>query len=119
MSQAAAVIDLAPTINQVVLPLVATVLTAFASWALARVAKLAHFQLQDGQRALVGQAIDSGVAMIQKRLAAGETIHTDGQVASVVNYVLPKVPDALKGLGVTPDHLASVIQAKLPATPVA
>jgi hypothetical protein len=116
MTPTQAAIDLSPIINNVLVPLVATGLSGVAAWVLGRVAAYFHFQLSQGQRQVVSDAIDNGIALAVKRLGP-VTINADQHVAEVVNYVLPKVPDALKHLGVTPDHLAEVIAAKMPAPP--
>lgn len=110
-------IDLAPTINTVILPLLGSVLIAAATWAVTRVAALAHITIQDSQRKIVADAITNGLAFAQQRLGPGEKINTSQVVADAVGYILPKVPDALKALNITPDHLAEVVQAKLPVAP--
>ncbi len=107
-------VDLAPVINQVVLPLATTGLIACASWAAARVARLAHIQLQDSQRRVLSAAITNGLAYAETLLAGKEGVTVNDKVATALNYVLPKVPGALKSLNVTPEHLAQVITAQLP-----
>lgn len=110
-------IDLAPLVNGVVIPLITPVLLAVATWALTKVAGYAHFQIQDGQRRVVSDAIDHGIAYAQKALASHETVNADATVAAAVNYILPKVPGALASLGVTGDHLAQLVTARLPPPP--
>lgn len=112
---AAATIDLSPLINGVILPLLTPVLLAVATWAATKVAAYAHFQIQDGQRALLSSAIDNAIAYAEQLLAGKESVTANDKVATAVNYLLPKVPDALKSLGVTPEHLAQIITAKLAA----
>lgn len=106
-------VDLSPLVNQVLIPLIETGLSAVAGWVLMKVGAYFHFQIQDGQRKVVNDAIDNGVALAQASLAGGETIHVDEKVAAVVDYVAPKVPGAMKALGITPDHLADIAKAKL------
>jgi hypothetical protein len=109
-------IDLTPLVDQVLVPIVSTVLVGVATWALTKVAAYAHFQISDGQRKVVADAITNGIAYAEKQLAGnGVIVSADAKVAAAVNYVLPKVPGALKALGVTPEHLAQIIAAKLPA----
>lgn len=108
-------IDLSPVVNGVIVPLLTPILLAVATWAISRIAKYAHFQIQDGQRQVVADAITSGIAYAQKTLGPLEIVSADARIATAVSYVLPKVPDALKSLGVTPAHLAQIVAAKLPA----
>jgi hypothetical protein len=111
-------IDLSPIVNGVVIPLLTPLLLVFATWALNKVAAYAHFQIQDGQRQVVGDAIANGLAYAEQKLAPYENVTADQKVAAAVNYVLPKVPGALKTLGVTPEHLAQLVTAKLsPSAP--
>lgn len=107
-------IDLSPLVNQVVIPLLTPVLIGVATWALTRVAAYAHFQIQDGQRQLIATVVDNGVAYAEQLLAGKETVTASDKVATALNYVLPKVPGALKSMGVTPEHLAQMVTAKLP-----
>ena len=107
-------LDLAPLINGVIVPLFVPVVLAAAGWAVSRIAKVAHFTLQDGQRRLVDTAIANGVAYVEKTLPAHETLSVDDKVAAVANYVVPKIPGALKSLGITGDHLAELVTARLP-----
>lgn len=106
-------VDLSPLVNQIIVPILETGLSVVAAWVLARVGAYFHFQIQDGQRKVVSDAIDNGIALAQHKLASGEVVHLDQQVAAVVDYVMPKVPGALKALGVSADHLAEVAKAKL------
>jgi len=106
-------IDLSPIINQVIVPLLTPLLLAAGAWALNRVAAYAKFQVQDGQRAMLEKAIRNGIAYAEKQASGIASISADEKVAAAANYVLPKIPGALKGLGVTPEHLASLIKARL------
>ena len=107
-------IDLAPTINQVVLPLLSAGLLAMLTWAVQRLGAFFHIKLQDSQRAVLSAAVTNGIAYAQQMLGPHEDITVDGKVAAAVEYVLPKVPGALKSLGVTPDHLSQLVTAQLP-----
>ncbi len=108
-------IDLAPLINAYVVPILTAVLLSLASWAMSKAATYFHFTVQDGQRALVNGAIDNAIAYAQQMLAGKENVTANQTVSTAVNYLLPKIPDTLKALGVTPEHLAQIITAKLPA----
>lgn len=109
------IIDLAPIVNGVIVPLLTPALIAAITWAAARIGKLAHIQLQDSQRALLATAIDNAIAYAEQLLAGKAQVQASDKVATAVNYLLPKAPEALKSLGVTPEHLAQMVTAKLPA----
>lgn len=113
---ASVAVDLSPIITQLVLPLVGAVATGLAGLLMAKLAAVAHITVQDSQRQVVNDAITNGIALAQKKLAPGEVLNVDAAVAQVLNYVIPKVPDALKALNVDPDHLADVVKAKLPTS---
>ncbi len=106
-----AVIDFSPLINQVLIPLITSVLLALAGVAMAKVAAYAHIKVQDSQRDVLSAAITNGIAYAAGTLP--KTAKCDAHVAEAVNYILPKVPGALKGLGVTPEHLAQLVTAQL------
>lgn len=114
-------IDLSPLINGVIIPLLTPILIALVGWAATKVAALAHIQIQDSQRAVIGDAVTNGLAFAEQKLAPYEQVTADQKVAAAVNYILPKVPDALKSLGITPQHLMDLVTARLPApaTPAA
>lgn len=117
---AATVIDLAPLVNGVILPLLAPALLAVLTWAATRLAALAHIKLQDSHRAVLSAAVTNGIAYAQKALGPTAAVTVNAQIAAAMAYILPKVPEALKSLGVTPDHLAELVAAQLPpAAPAA
>lgn len=111
-------IDLAPLVNGIVIPLLTPVLLAVIMWVATKVAALAHIQIQDSQRDVLTAAVNNGIAYAERVLAPRLGITADDKVATAVNYILPKIPDALKGLGITPDHLAQLVTARLPAPPL-
>lgn len=109
------VIDLAPILNQIVVPILVPIVTALAGLALAKIAQLAHFNLQDGQRALVLAAVDNAIAFAEQKLAGqAVTITADQKIAAAVNYLLPKIPQALSALKITPAHLGEIVAARIP-----
>lgn len=108
-------VDLSVFVDNLVLPILTPLLIALVGWAAQRVAAYAHFQISDGQRALVATAVTNGIAFAQQKLGPYEKVNADAHIGAVLAYVLPKIPDALKSLGITPDHLAQIITAKLPA----
>lgn len=112
-------IDLKPLLD-VLIQFGALILTGVLAWAVKRAADYFHVAKDSELRTVVSGAIDNGIAFAVAKAkdaeARGATIHTkDQMIANAANYVLPKVPDALAKLGVTPDHLAEIITAKLPA----
>lgn len=112
-------IDLKPLLA-VLIQFGAVILTVALSWAVKRAADYFHVAKDSELRKVVSGAIDNGIAFAVAKAkeaeARGAVIHTkDEMVANAANYVLPKVPAALNSLGVTPEHLAEIITAKLPA----
>jgi len=108
-------IDLAPLIDGVVAPILSAVLMALASWALVKIAGLLHIQISDSQRNVVLNAIPHALTFAeQKLLAKGATFTASEQVAEALNYLAPKVSGALAWLGITPEHLAEMVTARLP-----
>lgn len=106
-------IDLSPIVSGVIVPLITPVVLALAAYALKRVASLAHISIQDSQRKVVEGAIQNGIKFAVSKLGPVNVAASD-QVTAAVNYILPKVPGALNGLGITPDHLTEMVQARLP-----
>ena len=111
-------IDLAPTVNQVVLPLLSAGLLGVLTWALQRAGAFFHMQIQDSQRALLSAAITNGIAYAQQLLAGRENVTLGDKAAAAAAYVIPKVPGAMKALGVTPDHLEQLVTSQLPQASV-
>lgn len=107
-------IDLSPILNGVIFPLLAPMLMALAGLALAKVAQVAHFQLSDGQRALVLGAIDNAIAFAEQKLSPGAVVTVDQKVAAAVNYLLPKIPQALNFLKISPAQLGEIVAARIP-----
>ena len=111
-------IDVAPIINQVVVPILSAVLLTALSWAATRIASYFHIKLQDSQRAVLSTAVNNGIAYAQQALAGRENVTLGDKASLAVSYILPKVPGALKSLGVTPDHLSQLVTAQLPQAPL-
>lgn len=108
-------IDLSSVISTVVLPIATSIVLGLAGWAMTRIAALCHFQVQDGQRDLVDNAITNGLAYAQSLLGPAEKVASSQTVATAVQYVLPKIPQTLAALGVTPAALEHMVLAKLGA----
>lgn len=111
-------IDLAPLVNQVIIPLATPVVAGIASWALANIA--AHFKIrvQDSQRELINAVIYRGIAYASSKAPSTINVSTGSAVKDMAaNYVIEHVPGALRSLGVTPAALGQMVEARLPTAP--
>jgi hypothetical protein len=113
-------IDFAPLAN-LAITFLCTVLTLIAPVIALKLVQLLHLQGDDKARSVIASAIENGVALGKARaaeaIASGVNVDVKNAViANAMDYVLPKVPDAMKRLNVTPEGVASRIEAKL-ATP--
>lgn len=112
-------VDFTPLAN-VLLDLAATAATVVGTWALSKLAKVAHVTLSQQNAKILETAMQSGInfalskAEEYAKANAGAVPIKSDVVATAVNYVLPKVPDALAKLGVTKEGLAQRIEARLP-----
>lgn len=112
-------IDLAPLFNQVVLPIMGAIAVPIGAWAAKRIADLAHVQMTEKRAQAIEIAIQNGVSyglsQVQQHVAGkGLTLNVKNEVIDhAVSYVLPKVPDTLKKLGITPAGLSERIEARL------
>lgn len=116
------IIDLRPLLDGVVFPILVAVLapllTFFGVAAVNAVAKAAHITVDDKARGVIETAINNGLSLAVAKLqpAADQVaqLHTNNaMISEVAAYVLPKVPDALARLGITPAHLGELIQARI------
>jgi hypothetical protein len=114
MSTPAVVIDLAPIISQVLVPLITAGALSVMGWAAGVIGAHFHVQISATQRQLVEGAISNGIAYAQTKLGPKETIPANALAAEVAAYVLPKIPGALAWLKVTPEALSQLIVARLP-----
>ncbi|MGV8996401.1 MAG: hypothetical protein ACOH12_05595 [Parvibaculaceae bacterium] len=79
---------------------------------------------RDGELGLIlDKALAMGIAFAGSRLATlnGKAATLDVKsemVADAANYVLVQVPDAVKALGLTGEHLTRMIEARLQASAV-
>ena len=116
-------VDLAPLVNEVVLPLVTAVLSPLVPWLAYKAIQVLHLQLTKAQAATLEVAMQNGINYALGKVQAFTNAHgqvqmKDQVVAQAAAYVLPKVPDTLKALGVTPEGLKQRIEARLPPVPV-
>lgn len=111
------IIDLAPFVNEIVIPTLAAIMTGLVGAGVAYLFKRLGLQQDSEARAALERALQSAAALaVQKAAAAAkpfEEIHTDSAaLASAANYVIASVPGALKQLDITPDKISgSVIDA--------
>ncbi len=114
----ASVIDLRPFFNEVVFPLAGAVLTALGGWAVQRIGRLAHIQMNEKQSHMVEVALHNAIEYAVQKAQTAADSHAivtpkNELVATAVNYILPKIPDALKSLKITPEGLKQRIEARL------
>lgn len=121
-------IDLRPTIDNVVFPVLQAVLiplvAGFVVLALRRLATLLHIKVTDQAAQVVENAIQNGTQLALNRaqtLADNHAIVTTKSdvIATAVNYALPKIQAEMKTAGVTPESIAERVEARLPASVVA
>ena len=106
-------IDLTPLYAELI-PFVVAVVGVLLSWALHKIAVKYHLDALDSHRDVVINAVDNAISYAVKKLPA--TASANDKIAAAVNYVLPKVPEALSALKVTPDSLAQIVAARLPVS---
>lgn len=118
-NEASYTLDLSPILNTGI-QILAAVLLAAGSWAIGRLVQKLKLDGDASVRAYLETALQVGISAAAARAkAAGASLAhptvRSQAVADVVNYVTPKVPDALARFGITPDHLASMVTARLDA----
>jgi hypothetical protein len=112
-------VDLAPLIDQVVIPCAVILLGGLATWLSQKAAAWMGAKKDDVLAAKLEEAMKFGLAFAQSKL--GERIG-DGPikvdvksalVATAAGYAANHVPDTLKALGVGPKELAEKLAARL------
>ena len=118
-------VNLAPLVDQVLVPLLLTVLTGFASWAVAQmsaaVTRWFHVKVSAQQAQVIENAIQNGINLAVHKvgvtLDAHSTVDVKNQaVAVALGYALPKVTEEMAAVGISPETLAERILARLPVT---
>lgn len=114
-------VNFAPVIG-VLLPLALSAATAAIGvgvpWALRLAHKRLGVALTAHQVAVLTQAADKGAELAYGFLV-GNTAHyadvpmRNAAIATGVNHVLASVPAAMKALGLTPDHVHAMVDARL------
>jgi len=110
-------IDLAPLVNQVVIPLAVPVLTAAGSWVAYKVAAFFHVRIQDSQRDLINAVIYRGIAYASTKVPSSIPVTAGGGVKDLAaTYVIDHIPGALRSLGITPASLGTMVESRLATT---
>lgn len=111
-------IDLAPLLTQVVIPIAAPAVAAAATWAFAAIAAHFHIKVQDSQRVLINEVINRGIAYATSKAPSTINVTTGSAITDMAaSYALSHAPGALRSLGVTPDSLRQMVEARLPTGP--
>lgn len=111
-------IDLAPLLTQVVIPLATPVVATAATWAFATIAGHFHMRIQDSQRELVNAVIQRGITYAASKVPASIPVSAGGGLKDMAaQYVIDHIPGALRSLGVTPAALGQMVEARLPTAP--
>tara|TARA_R110000824_G_scaffold366730_2_gene555674 strand:- start:211101 stop:211469 length:369 start_codon:yes stop_codon:yes gene_type:complete len=110
-------IDLA-VLQPLVSEMLLAVLTAFASYAVAKICQWLKAKRDGELGQILDKALAMGIAFAMSRLdALGKdrlTIDVKSELAAdAANYVLVHVPDAVKALGLDGEHLRRMIEARL------
>ena len=108
-------------------PLAAAAVTAAIPFVVPAMRRAFGWQINAAQAAIIDGAVRRGAAVAAQVVQAGALEDAtsgalrNGAVASGVEYVVRRVPDALKALGLTPAHVEEMVSAELtrliPATP--
>lgn len=112
-------IDLAPVLLQIVLPIAGAVLSALIPLAVAKLATFLHLKANSEDRKALLDAADNAVALALKAArdnAGGAVVDVhNASVAAAVDYLTTNLPDAIKRLGLTPDAVENIVNARLAA----
>ena len=113
-------IDLSPIVP-VAVDLMAAILLAVGSWALARLARWLRLKGDDEVRVYLDTALLNGIELAKRRLkerGKNLTMATKREaLAHATGYVIAQVPGALKRLKVDPAAVERAIEARLPELP--
>jgi hypothetical protein len=109
-------IDLAPLV-QALAALALAALTAATPYVAPVLRRYLHVQLTATQAAAVQSAADAGAQAAYGYLAANCASYLDisirnAALAKGVQHVLASTPDAMTALGITPDHIKQMVEAR-------
>lgn len=112
-------IDLAPVLTPLI-QIAGIALAGVVTWLAGRAATYFHVSTQNALLQRVVDIADRGIAygqqVVTEKVAAGAKVDVKNAVlAEATNYVLTKAPDAVASLGMTNQHVADMVLAKLPA----
>lgn len=118
-SPALAPINLMPTLIEIFMPVLGTLLIGVVTWGLRR---WFGIQLNDRDVAVVNDALQKGIAYATARLSAVPLevdVHSP-VIREALTYALEHVPNALQRLGITPAQAAEKLVARYmdPSVPV-
>lgn len=113
------IVDLSPLLNQLI-EAAGLVVMALASWALVYLKNRFKIDVDDKTRAYLSDAIDNAIKYAEQKTEStldpiAKVDTKNAKVAVAVDYVVAHVPDAVAHFGLTPDALARLVTAKLPA----
>lgn len=114
------IIDLRPLIDQVVMPFVETALVPVVGIVVTKATQFLHVKVTEAQAQKVEGAIWNGIhfALGKAQEEADKYAQVTSKstlVATAANYVIPKVPNAIKSLKMTDKGLQDRIFARLSA----
>lgn len=117
MDSTSTTVDLTPLL-QLAITFAVALLSALGAWAIKRVGDRLGLEADDKRRAYLNEALEKGLVFAAERgVAAGADLKRidvrDRMVTAAIEYVLPKVPDALQKLKITPDDLRQMLEARL------
>jgi len=113
------VIDFAPLVNQVIMPLAIAVLGAVGTWAVVRFKTWLGIKQTSQLATTLDTALQNGLAFAQSQLPGVVanmplSLATKNDVLAVAaNYAITHVPDTLKALGVDQAMLLQKLEARL------
>lgn len=112
------IVDFKPTIDLIINTVAGVVVTAVVPWVAAKVLQKLHVDKQSalGQRLIA--AAENGaslaIAKVENLADAHASIDVKNAMAAAgAVYVQQAVPDTLKALGITPEHLQNIVLAKI------
>ena len=110
-------IDLAPAVAALA-PLAYAAVVAAIPYCLVLARRALGIKLTAQQAAAVQSAAEAGAKAAYGFLATNGAAFTDvpvrnAAIAVGANHVLASVPDALKAMGLTPEHVSAMVEARL------
>lgn len=110
-------IDVTPVLN-LGIDLLALVLMALGSWAIARLGRKFGLEADDQIRVYLGEALVSGIGwakeQARKRSQDMARIEVRNKLAAeAAGYVIERVPDAVKRFGLDRQRIEKLIEARL------